>query len=245
MTIQPTETSVRTATETMAAAPLPDENVVARVLAGEPRLFELLMRRYNQRLFRITRAILKDDAGAEDAMQDAYVQAFTKLAQFEGRSSFATWVTRIAIHAALGRVRRDKRENIDHDLEDADLDRMAPEQHPMSSQSLAKNPENDAVDRELKSTLEREIDALPEHYRTVFVLRAVEELTVPETAECLGLQEETVRTRFFRARNMLQKALLDRADGVARGAFDFHLSRCDRIVAGVFARLGLEPERAS
>jgi RNA polymerase sigma-70 factor (ECF subfamily) len=245
MANQPTEIPVRTAAESPPGAPLPDEHVVARVLAGEPRLFELLMRRYNQRLFRITRAILKDDAEAEDAMQDAYVQAFTKLAQFEGRSSFATWLTRIAIHAALGRVRRDKRAHIAHDLEDADLDRMAPEQHPMSSQSLAKNPEHDAVDRELKSTLEGVIDALPEHYRTVFVLRAVEELTVPETAECLGLQEETVRTRFFRARNMLQKALLDRVDGAARTAFDFHLSRCDRVVAAVFARLGIEAQRTS
>lgn len=217
---------------------LPDERIVARVLAGEPHLFELLMRRYNPRVYRVTRAILKSEAEAEDAMQDAYVQAFTNLAGFEGRASFATWLTRIAVHAALGRLRRRKNVAV---VEDLDEVLIAPEKHPMSSQAMAKSPETEANDRELRAVLEAAIDELPEHYRTVFVLRAVEDLDVAEAAQALDLQEETVRTRFFRARAMLKESLLQRIDGATRDVYDFHLTRCDRVVAAVLARIGVEP----
>lgn len=218
------------------AKALTDDQIVTRVLAGEPHLFELLMRRYNPRVYRVTRAILKSDADAEDAMQDAYVQAFTNLASFEGRASFATWLTRIALHAALGRVRRGKNVTVVEDLDEMPI---APEKHPMSSQMMAKSPETGADDRELRTILEAAIDELPEHYRTVFVLRAVEDLSVTEAAESLDLQEETVRTRFFRARAMLKESLLEKIDGATRGVYDFHLSRCDRVVAAVLARIGL------
>jgi len=214
---------------------LTDDEVVARVLAGETHLFELLMRRYNPRVYRVTRAILKSDAEAEDAMQDAYVHAFTKLAGFERRASFATWLTRIAVHTALGRVRRAKKVTMVDDLDEMPL---APEKHPMSSQAMAKSPETDANDQELRTILEAAIDDLPEHYRTVFVLRAVEDLDVAEAAAALDLQEETVRTRFFRARAMLKESLLQKIDGTTRDVYSFHLTRCDRVVAAVLARIG-------
>jgi RNA polymerase sigma-70 factor (ECF subfamily) len=215
---------------------LSDEQVVARVLAGEPHLFELLIRRYNPRIYRVTRAISRSDADAEDAMQDAYVQAFTNLAGFEGRASFATWLTRIAVHAALGRVRRTKNVTV---VEDLDEMHIAPEKHPMSARTMAKSPETHTDHRELRALLETAIDQLPDHYRTVFVLRAVEDLDVSEAAEALALQEETVRTRFFRARAMLRDAFLEQIDDATRNVFEFHLSRCDRVVAAVFARIGL------
>ncbi len=215
---------------------LTDDQIVARVLAGETQLFEHVMRRYNPRIYRITRAILKNDAEAEDAMQDAYVQAFTNLAGFEGRASFATWLTRIAVHAALGRVRRTKNIAV---VEDLDEMQLAPENHPMSSRAMAKSPEINADHRELRPILEAAIDELPEHYRTVFVLRAVEDLDVAEAAAALDLQEETVRTRFFRARALLKESLLQKIDGVTHDVYALHLSRCDRIVAAVLARIGV------
>jgi RNA polymerase sigma-70 factor (ECF subfamily) len=221
--------------------PRPDEEIVARVVAGERELYELLMRRHNRRLYRAIRSVLPSDDATEEVMQQAYVQAFTSLAQFEGRASFAAWLTRIAVNAALFHVRRAKREPVSETNDDSSLD-----QESMSmSNSLRNQPDDAASDVELRRALEGAIDALPEHFRTVFVLRAVEELSVAETAESLGLQEETVKTRFFRARGLLQKSLMDRVDASTKGAFDFHLSRCDRVVEGVFATLALPRRRDS
>lgn len=217
-----------------------DEHIVARVLAGEPRLYELLMRRYNRRLFRVCRSIVKHDDDAEDAMQEAYVQAFAHLSQFEGRASFATWLTRIAVYAALAKIRRGKRELIEAAFEHID-----PEAHPMSTQNLARDPERRAGDRELAKLLEEAIDELPDHYRTVFVLRAVEELSVAETAEALEIEEETVKTRLFRARAILKERLLARLDTAATSAYEFYLTRCDRVVARVFERIGIGNENQS
>ncbi len=212
-----------------------DDAVIELVLGGSPRAFESLMRRYNARLFRITRGILGSDAEAEDAMQDAYVQAFTHLAAFERRASFATWLTRIAVHSACARVRARKRETLAPDLDDTQ-DRIAPEALPMSAQSMARSPEDRADAQQTTHALERAIDALPEHYRSVFVLRALEGASVAEAATCLEITEETVRTRYHRARALLQGALRDRAE---ERAFELHLSRCDHIVARVLARLGI------
>ena len=218
-----------------------DAELLLSVLAGNARDFEPLMRRYNRRLFRITRAILRNDAEAEDAMQEAYLQAFANLRQFEGRSSFATWLTRIAIHAACARARDGKRLTV---FDDDDATALDLEQHPMSARLMAQNPEKLANAHELTHLVEGAVDALPDHYRVVFVLRAVEELTVTETAACLGLSEEVVRTRYFRARALLQKALLERVDEAAPQAFDFHLSRCQRVVDAVFDRLRIEAARS-
>jgi RNA polymerase sigma-70 factor (ECF subfamily) len=199
------------------------------VLAGETHLFELVMRRNNTRVFRAVRAVLRNDVEAEDAMQDAYVNAYVHLADFEGRAKLSTWLTRIAVHEAFARLRRSRRVT--------SLDETDSESQPMHHASPHSTPESNASDGELRVVLERAIDELPEHFRVVFVLRAVQEMSGAETAEALSIPEETVKTRLFRARSLLQKALTERAESVTSSAFGFHLSRCDRVVAAVMARL--------
>lgn len=214
------------ATPTMSV--LTDEQIVARVRAGEIQLFELVMRRYNRRIYRATRAILRDEAEAEDVMQEAYVQAYAHLADFEGRARFATWLTRIAVHEAFARVRRRRRfQPIDERTEEAHSMPTAPHF----------SPEQQASGGEMRAALEKAIDALPDEFRSVFVMRAVEEMTGAETAECLGIPEETVKTRLFRARARLQETLLEALEPAATQAYAFHLSRCDRVVAAVLSRL--------
>jgi RNA polymerase sigma-70 factor (ECF subfamily) len=197
--------------------------------AGEGWCFEILMRRHNRRVFRAVRAILKRDDEAEDVMQDAYVRAYEHLADFRGDAAFSTWLTRIAVHEALGRLRRERRfQPIEPQLE---------EPSPMSSSPH--NPEQLVNDRELRVVLERAIDALPDDFRAVFVLRAVEQMTGCETAECLGIPEETVKTRLHRARLRLQEIVVGSLDANCEQAYEFHLSRCDRVVSGVLERLAL------
>ena len=202
-----------------------DDEVVRRVRDGETALFEVLMRRYNQRLYRIARAVVKDEHEAEDVMQQAYVSAFTHLGQFERRAQFSTWLSRIAIHEALGRRRRARpTESIDTD-----------DGEPMEIlSSSAPDPEHQAYAGELRHLLETSVDALPETYRMVFMLRDVEGLSTAETAEGLDIGEEAVKTRLHRARAMLRRELYDRAGATSGEAFNFHLSRCDRVVAAVF-----------
>ncbi|MDB4934704.1 MAG: polymerase sigma-54 factor RpoN [Labilithrix sp.] len=209
-----------------------DEALVARVLGGETAVFELLMRRHNRRVFRAARAILRNDTEAEDAMQEAYVAAFTHLRDFAGRARFSTWLVRIAVHEALGRLRKSKRLTSldDGESEGADYDQE-------SSMSTARSPEDAASDVEVRALLETAVDALPIAFRTVFVMRAVEEMTVGEVAEALEIPEETVRTRLHRARGLLRDALAQRLDAAAPSAFDFHLSRCDRVVDAVLKRI--------
>ena len=199
-----------------------DEAIVARLMRGESELFEVLMRRHNQRLFRAARAIVRDDDEAEDVMQEAYVHAYTKLNQFEGRAKFSTWLTRIAVHEALARVRK-RRPNVDPETEVV--------------LSTMPNPEDAVSSRELGQLLEPLVDALPEAFRAVFVLRAVEGLSAAEVGECLAIPEETVRTRFFRARRALQLQIEQQLMASVPELYAFHLLRCDRIVAAVFARL--------
>jgi RNA polymerase sigma-70 factor (ECF subfamily) len=203
-----------------------DEAIVARVLAGDTPAFELLMRRHNQRVFRAARAILKDEAEAEDAMQQAYVSAFTHLSEFGGRARFSTWLIRIAVYEALGRLRRAKRT--------ASLDDVEVEEEPMAT---TRNPEDAASDRELRVLLDEAVDALPLGFRTVFVMRAVEEVSAVDTAEVLGIPEETVRTRLHRARGLLREQLAKKLEAAAPQTYTFHLSRCDRVVAAVLARI--------
>ena len=207
---------------------LTDEEIVERVRAGEPRLFEILMRRHNQRVYRAARAILRDDGEAEDVMQDAYVRAYEHLHEFEGRARFSTWLTRIAVHEALARSRRGRRFQ---PLDDQEQQSMSP--------GPRITPEEQASDHEIRTVLEKAIDSLSDEFRSVFVLRAVEEMSGAETAECLGIPEETVKTRLFRARARLQESLLASLEPVAPRAYEFHLSRCDRVVAAVLSRLGL------
>ena len=203
-----------------AAPPLADEEIVRRVLDGETSLFELLIRRYNQRLYRAARAILKDEQESEDAMQEAYVKAFANLDQFAGEAKISTWLTKIVVYEALGRLRRRKRMD--------DMPQLV---------SHSQSPERAAYGRELQTAIESAIDALPPLYRSVFVLRDIEEMTGSETAQCLQITEETVKTRLHRARRLL-RSRLERTVGAAMDtAFAFGSRRCDRITEMAMARI--------
>jgi RNA polymerase sigma-70 factor (ECF subfamily) len=212
---------------------LTDEQIVVRVLEGQTQLFEQLMRRNNQRIYRAARAILRDDREAEDVMQDAYVRAYTHLRDFDHRARFSTWLTRIAVHEALARVRRARaHEPLDLANEEHSMYRITPT-----------TPEQSASDVELRGVLERAIEALPDDFRAVFVLRAVEELSGAETAACLGIPEETVKTRLHRARGRLQEAILAELEPKVTSTFPFEAPRCDRVVAAVLRRIGCEADR--
>ncbi|MBS1842553.1 MAG: RNA polymerase sigma factor [Acidobacteria bacterium] len=206
-----------------------DAEVVARVRAGETALYEILMRRYNQRLYRAARAILKDPAEAEDVMQDAYVRAYQNLHQFEGRAPFAAWLLRIAVNEALGRLRiRDRNRPLGDDEN---------EEISMNMVETSLDPEQSASKAELGHLLEEAVLGLPEAYRAVVMLRDVEELSTAETAEALDLTEENVKIRLHRGHAMMREMLFERVGTKAKAAFPFMGERCDRVVAGVFARL--------
>lgn len=209
---------------------LPDDVLVARVRSGDNAVFEILMRRHNRTLFRATRAILRSDDEAEDVMQHAYLRALEHLAEYEGRARFSTWLTRIAVYEALGRLRRQRRleQLSDHDIDTED-----------SMAERTPTPEQRASDAELRTITEAAIDALPRDFRVVFVLRAVEQMSVAEVSECLDIPQETVKTRFFRARKRLRLSLIEQLDTAAQSAYEFHLIRCDRVVSSVFKSLGL------
>lgn len=212
-----------------AWAVLPDEQVVNRVIAGQTALFEVLMRRHNERLYRAARAILRDEVEAEDVMQQAYVSAYSHLRQFDGRSAFSTWLTRIAVHEALARVRRRGRYTTmdPEDLSSVDV--------PVTA--IAADPERQAFSRELGALLEAAIDRLTDGAREVFVLREVEGMTTAEVAEALDVTEVAVKTRLSRARASLRRDLYERAGIAAPQAFRFLRPRCDRVVAAVLARI--------
>lgn len=208
--------------------PLTDDEVVTRVLAGETALFEVIMRRYNQRLYRAARAITRDDSQAEDIMQAAYVRAFEHLRQFSGTAPFGAWLTRIAVNEALGRLRHHR--HFDEPEGEGDhMDRFASE---------SPNPEQAAVSSETARLLETLIEGLPGNLRSVFVMRDVEDMTTAETSHALGITEENVKVRLHRARAALRLALADYATRETRNSFAFHASRCDRVVAHVFRQIG-------
>ena len=209
---------------------LPDEVVVARILEGQVALFEVLMRRHNERLYRAARAILRDDTEAEDVMQQAYVNAYAHLRQFDGRASFATWLTRIAVNEAIGRARRRGRYE--------SFDDQKPAFGAVSPMPHAGNPERQAFTKEMKGMLESAIDALPDGQREVFMLRDVEGLSTAETASSLEVSEDVVKTRLSRARAALRRDLSDRLGATAAQSFTFLRPRCDRVVASVLARIG-------
>jgi RNA polymerase sigma-70 factor (ECF subfamily) len=206
-----------------------DEEVVERVLAGDKALFEILMRRHNQRIYRVVRGILRDDGEAEDVMQDAYVRAYQHLNQFEGRSSFVTWLTRIAMHEAFARAQRMKRQ-MSLDSEETSLD--------MSLATAERiNPEQNVANGELGAALEAAILALDPKYRSVIMLRDVEEMTTAEAAGALEISEEAVKVRLHRARALVRRALFRQSGQCARQLFSFPATRCNRVVAAVLARI--------
>ena len=200
-----------------------DEEVVARVCAGDTQTFEILMRRYNQRLFRAARAILQNDADAEDAVQQAYLNAYRHLGQFEGRAKFSTWLTRIAVYEALTRRRnRDKSGAAGDEMQFKHVASAAPD------------PERQAYVVQLGALLEAALAALPDSYRRVFMLREVDGLNTAEAALQLRVSEGTVKTRLHRAKHLLQRRLHDVTPSTA---FRFDGERCDRLVVAVMSHL--------
>jgi RNA polymerase sigma-70 factor (ECF subfamily) len=215
-----------------AASPLSDSEVAERVTGGERGLFEILMRRHNQRIYRVVRAVLRDEQDVEDVMQQAYINAFVHLHQFERRSQFSTWLTRIALNEAFARRKKSQAAADDgaiYDVQSGELMNSIPSPWP--------DPERQAYAGELTRALEQAVDALPETYRVVFMLRDVEGLSTLETAEGLGLGDEAVKTRLHRARAMVRRAITARLGERVPEAFQFHAPRCDRVVAAVLAHI--------
>jgi len=209
----------------------PDEEIVGRVIAGERPLFEVLMRRHNQRVYRTIRAILKDEAEVEDVMQQTYVLAYGNLRQFAGTARFSTWLTRIAVNEAIARKSRAARfvSNQSGVQQENEI--------PMSIERDDRNPEEQTAAHELARMLESAIDALPESFRSVVMLREVEGMSTAEAADVLGVTEDLVKTRLHRAKEQLRALLLRRAKAQAGEAFPFYAPRCDRVVAQVFVRI--------
>ena len=210
------------------SAAMTDEQVVSRVVAGDTPLFEVLMRRHNERVYRAARAILRNDREAEDVVQEAYVNAYAHLAQFDGRAKFSTWLTKIAVYEALLRAKRSARYN---PLDDrAENDAVMPT-------APSPDPERQAFGSELRVLIESAIDSLGDGYREVFMLRQVEGLSTAETAEVLGISEDVVKTRLSRARHAMQQHLLERTGAASARAFTFGQARCGAVVAAVLPRI--------
>jgi RNA polymerase sigma-70 factor (ECF subfamily) len=212
-----------------------DKALLERTAAREVGAFESLMRRHNSRLFRVARAILKDDAAAEDAVQEAYLEAFRHSGTFRGDAQVSTWLTRIVINQSLMRLRRLKRDRVVVPFDgDGPVGSRGGEE---PADERSESPAASTLRAELRRLLERRIDELPSTFRTVFVMRDVEEMSVQETAELLGIPPATVRTRLFRARALLRQALARDLDTATVDVFAFAGERCDRIVAAVLSRV--------
>jgi RNA polymerase sigma-70 factor (ECF subfamily) len=212
-----------------AAVPegITDLALAARVAGGDGAAFELVMRRYNRRLFRIARSVLKSDPDAEDALQETYLAAYRAIGAFRGDSSLATWLSKLVLNHCIARRRREmRRDNIVPMVSDDALDDRGDD---------SGSPDRALVRSQLRELLERKVDELPEPFRTVFVMRAIEELSVEETALLLDVPEATVRTRHFRARGLMREALAQQLDLAEQDLFGFDGERCDRIVSMVLA----------
>ena len=223
------------------ASPLPavsrddEAALVRRIVGGDVGAFEHLMRLHNRRLYRLARATLRDDAEAEDALQEAYLAAHRALGAFRGESGLATWLSRLVTNECLDRLRKQaRRHNIFPIVSlDAEIEPGAA----MDDSRQAESPDTSLVRAQMRALLERKLDALPETFRSVFVLRVVEELSVEETAAALGIPEATVRSRHFRARSLMREALAQEMDLAERDLYEFGGAHCDRVVAAVLARL--------
>ena len=225
--------------KTIASQGATDAELVARAANGDQLAFEAIMRRHNRLLFRTARSILKSDAETEDALQEAYLRAWRALANFRAEAKLSTWLVRIVINESLGRLRR-------HGAQVIPLDTaMECSEHQTEAwmeDDPDQRPDRVAMRGEVRRLMESRIDRLPDAFRTVFMLRAVEELSVEEIAVALDIPEATVRTRFFRARGLLREGLARDVDISISDAFSFAGARCDRIVAGVLARLADDRE---
>ncbi len=224
--------------------PLSDGDLVAAVVRRDPAAFETLMRRYNGRLFRVARSILRDDRDAEDAVQDAYLDAFRHMSTFRGDAALGTWLTRIVANQSLMRLRRRTRERrvLPFRAAGASLAHDSGQEADAVPDTRAETASDAVLRAELRTLIERRIDELPIAFRTVFVMREVEEMTVQETADTLALPPATVRTRLFRARGLLREALARDLDPSTLNVFGFAGVRCDRLIAVVLARWTALPD---
>jgi len=224
---------------TLKHAPLPaaatDAELVERAANGDESAFERIMRTNNRLLFRTARSILKSDAEAEDALQEAYLRAWRALSTFRADSKLSTWLVRIVINEALGRLRHRKSAQV-IPLESV-MESFDPQTQESTEEDPDREPDSLAMRSQVRRLMEARIDLLPEAFRTVFMLRAVEELSVEEVSAALEIPQATVRTRFFRARSLLRESLSRDVDFVTNDAFSFDGARCDRIVANVLSRL--------
>ena len=213
-----------------------DAALVERIRDHDTAAFAVLMRRYNRRMYRTARAILRDDAAAEDAVQEAYVAAYRHIGGFRGDSGIATWLTRVVANQALQALRKARREQVV--VLFGDVPEESSEQRPRAESLSPASPENAALRAEIRRLIERRIDDLPESYRTVFMLREVEDMTVDETGTALGIPAATVRSRLFRAKAMLRDSLAEEFDAATQDVFAFDGERCNRIIRAVLARIG-------
>jgi RNA polymerase sigma-70 factor, ECF subfamily len=217
-----------------------DQEIVTRVRAGDTGLYEIIMRRYNQRLYRVTRAILRDESEAEDVIQDAYVRAYQHLDQFAGHAPFSIWLTRIAVHEALRRLQQ-RRRSQQFDERGQDEDGFMNSSRTSTADAViaetSPDPEQRAAIAELGKLLEEAVLDLPAPYRTVIMLRDIEELSTAETATALELTEENVKVRLHRGRALMRDHLFARVGPSCKSAFPFMGANCDRVVLGVSGRL--------
>ncbi len=228
-------TPVPQASALPAASRDDDAALVRRIVGGDVAAFEQLMRLHNRRLYRLARATLRDDAEAEDALQEAYLAAHRALGAFRGESALATWLSRLVTNECLDRLRKQaRRHNI---FPIGSLDAEIEPETAMDDSRQAESPDRALVRAQMRALLERKLDALPATFRSVFVLRVVEELSVEETAQSLGIPEATVRSRHFRARGLMREALAQEMDLAEHDLYEFGGAHCERVVAAVLARL--------
>ena len=228
-------TPVLQASALPAASRDDDAALVRRIVGGDVAAFEQLMRLHNRRLYRLARATLRDDAEAEDALQEAYLAAHRALGAFRGESALATWLSRLVTNECLDRLRKQvRRHNI---FPIGSLDAEIEPETAMDDSRQGESPDTALLRAQMRALLERKLDTLPATFRSVFVLRVVEELSVEETAQSLGIPEATVRSRHFRARSLMREALAQEMDLAERDLYEFGGAHCDRVVAAVLARL--------
>lgn len=211
----------------------PEQELITYAAAGDETAFEAIMRRHNRLLFRTARSIVRSDTDAEDVLQEAYLHAWQGLGSFHSQAKLSTWLVRIVVNEALGRLRRKSAQIIPLDAAMISID---PEIRASLTQSADQQPDQSAMRAQLRTLIERRIDRLPDIYRTVFVLRALEEMSALAVSEALKIPEATVRTRYFRARSLLREGLANDIDMTLEDAFSFDGERCDRIVAGVLLK---------
>jgi RNA polymerase sigma-70 factor (ECF subfamily) len=218
------------------ALALSERKLVERAKSGDPLAFRAIMERHNQRLYRVARAVMKNDTEAEDVVQETYLCAFSNLSKFRGESSLATWLTRIALNEALRRKRKQRPTVTLESVETTQETSAQIIQFP--AMNAETDPERSAAQHEIRKLLERATDALPKPFRVVFVMRDVEEMSIEETASHLGIRPETVKTRLHRARRLLRQSLDSQLASTLKDAFPFAGARCARITEAVLNRLG-------